>query len=76
MADGSDLAGLTLATVEGASQAVGGLPADRLHGTPELGRAGLVGKVFHLPGEPAVLDPEKALAGELEVVTLLLSPRT
>ena len=64
------LAGLALAAVEGPAEQVGGLAAHRLHRAPEVGRGGLVGDVAELAGQPAVLDPEEALAGELEVVAL------
>ena len=70
VADRRDLAGLALAAVERAAQVVGLRAADRLQRAPEVGRRRLVGHVAQLAGQPAVLDPEEPLPGELEVVAL------
>src|SRR6185437_7855657 len=70
VADRRHLAGLALAAVERAAKDVGLRPADGLHRVPEVGGRGLVGGVAELAGQPAVVDQEEPLAGELEVVPL------
>ena len=61
---------LALAAVERAAEHVGLRPADGLHRPPEVGGRRLVGDVAQLAGQPAVLDLEEPLPGELEVVAL------
>src|SRR3954467_956321 len=65
-----DLPWLTLAAIEGAAEDVGLRAANRLHGTPEIGRGRLVGNVSKLSDDAPVLDPVELLPGELEVEAL------
>src|ERR1039457_1274519 len=70
MADGGDLARLSLTAVERAAEHVGLRAADGVHRAPEIGRGGLVGDVAQLAAEVSRADLVEPLAGELEVVAL------
>src|SRR5215208_5253842 len=64
------LAGLALAAVECTAQHIRRIVAHCLQRAPEVGGCRLIGNVLDLSGKLAALDPEKPLAGELEVVAL------
>ena len=65
-----DLPRLGLPAVHRAAEHPRRRAAEAVERAPEVRGGGLVGDVAQLPGEHAVLDPEEALAGELEVVAL------
>src|SRR5690606_9174924 len=72
MADRTDLARLALSVAEGAAEPVAVLPADHVHRVPEVRRAALICHVLQHARDPAVAHLIGNLAGELEVVALLI----
>src|SRR4051812_44260679 len=69
---GAHLRRLTFAIEEGTEHAPVAVVAQGGAGVPEFLGIGLVGNIFDLLGDLAVLDLEEELAAELEVVALLV----
>ena len=67
-----DLRRLALAVVEGAAHPVRRLAADHVHRVPEHRRVALVGDVLQHADDLAVAHLVERLAGELEVVALMI----